>query len=543
MATFKSIHTRYGLQRLAAAEAAGQQIRLTQMAVGDGNGNPIDIDSMDDASALVRERFRADINRIYPDPERDNRYTAELVVPAGAGGFTLREIGLYDEHGGLFAIGNLPETYKPTAEDGAFADTVVRLEFLVTNATVVTLQIDPNVAVATHTWIINNVTMATLLPGGTTGQIAKKASNADGDIAWSDPDDINITVNTIDEEQTLAAEQTQVDLAVVTTRGLAVYVDGIRLYEGAGADRWQKAPEPDSVTRIVLGKSYPAGTKLIAAQNEPTGFAPSPLERSKNLGDLEDRAEARRNMDVFSVAQTREMAPAGLVGHFARSSAPTGWLKANGAEISRAAYAELFAAIGTTFGAGNGFTTFNLPDMRGEFIRGWDDSRGVDGGRALGSRQSGEIQQHSHGASSVSAGAHSHSGTAQSGGTHNHSATTGAAGAHTHAAATREAGSHSHTQRLAVNNSSGSDGNYATDGYGGTKTSAANDSAGSHSHSVEVQSGGSHAHSVSVGDGGSHTHTLSIGSSGTHSHSITVANTGGAETRPRNVALLACIKY
>lgn len=543
MATFKSIHTRYGLQRLAAAEAAGQQIRLTQMAVGDGNGNPIDIDSMDDASALVRERFRADINRIYPDPERDNRYTAELVVPAGAGGFTLREIGLYDEHGGLFAIGNLPETYKPTAEDGAFADTVLRLEFLVTNAAVVTLQIDPNVAVATHTWIINNVTMATLLPGGTTGQIAKKASNADGDIAWSDPDDINITVNTIDEEQTLAAEQTQVDLAVVTTRGLAVYVDGIRLYEGAGADRWQKAPEPDSVTRIVLGKSYPAGTKLIAAQNEPTGFAPSPLERSKNLGDLEDRAEARRNMDVFSAAQTREMAPAGLVGHFARSSAPTGWLKANGAEISRAAYAELFAAIGTTFGAGNGFTTFNLPDMRGEFIRGWDDSRGVDGGRALGSRQSGEIQQHSHGASSVSAGAHSHSGTAQSGGTHNHSATTGAAGAHTHAAATREAGSHSHTQRLAVNNSSGSDGNYATDGYGGTKTSAANDSAGSHSHSVEVQSGGSHAHSVSVGDGGSHTHTLSIGSSGTHNHSITVANTGGAETRPRNVALLACIKY
>ena len=522
MATFKSIHTRYGLQRLAAAEAAGQQIRLTQMAVGDGNGNPIDIDSMDDASALVRERFRADINRIYPDPERDNRYTAELVVPAGAGGFTLREIGLYDEHGGLFAIGNLPETYKPTAEDGAFADTVVRLEFLVTNAAVVTLQIDPNVAVATHTWIINNVTMATLLPGGTTGQIAKKASNADGDIAWSDPDDINITVNTIDEEQTLAAEQTQVDLAVVTTRGLAVYVDGIRLYEGAGADRWQKAPEPDSVTRIVLGKSYPAGTKLIAAQNEPTGFAPSPLERSKNLSDLEDRAEARRNMDVFSAAQTREMAPAGLVGHFARSSAPTGWLKANGAEISRAAYAELFAAIGTTFGAGNGFTTFNLPDMRGEFIRGWDDSRGVDGGRALGSRQSGEIQQHSHEASSVSAGAHSHSGTAQSGGTHNHSATTGAAGAHTHTVTrgttTFDGGNSGHRAFMSNGNNLG---NVAT----GTS------------------SAGNHSHSVSVGNGGSHTHALSIGSSGTHSHSITVANTGGAETRPRNVALLACIKY
>ncbi|SEF19456.1 MULTISPECIES: phage tail protein [unclassified Variovorax] len=82
-----------------------------------------------------------------------------------------------------------------------------------------------------------------------------------------------------------------------------------------------------------------------------------------------------------------QAAPPTLVGLFAANSAPPGWLKANGAAVSRTAYAALFAAIGTTFGAGNGTTTFNLPDLRGEFPRGWDDGRGVDTGRVFGSSQ------------------------------------------------------------------------------------------------------------------------------------------------------------
>ncbi len=79
--------------------------------------------------------------------------------------------------------------------------------------------------------------------------------------------------------------------------------------------------------------------------------------------------------------------PAGAVFHFAMSSAPTGFLKANGANISRSSYAALFAAIGTTYGAGDGSSTFTLPDLRGEFLRGWDDGRGVDSGRVIGSSQ------------------------------------------------------------------------------------------------------------------------------------------------------------
>ncbi|QSY98662.1 tail fiber protein (plasmid) [Rhizobium bangladeshense] len=101
--------------------------------------------------------------------------------------------------------------------------------------------------------------------------------------------------------------------------------------------------------------------------------------------------------------------PAGQVVSFAQGSAPVGYLKCNGAAVSRTSYAGLFAAIGTTYGVGDGSTTFNLPDLRGEFIRGLDDGRGVDTGRALGSAQAQSIQSHTHTGTADAAGNHSHS--------------------------------------------------------------------------------------------------------------------------------------
>jgi phage-related tail fiber protein len=88
--------------------------------------------------------------------------------------------------------------------------------------------------------------------------------------------------------------------------------------------------------------------------------------------------------------------PAGAVIFVAMDTAPSGYLKANGDAISRTTYADLFTAIGTTFGVGDGSTTFNLPDMRGEFARGWDDGRGVDSGRAFGSAQADAVIEHVH---------------------------------------------------------------------------------------------------------------------------------------------------
>lgn len=88
--------------------------------------------------------------------------------------------------------------------------------------------------------------------------------------------------------------------------------------------------------------------------------------------------------------------PAGIIIYTAKSTPPYGYLKANGAAISRSSYAALFAALGTTYGAGDGSTTFNVPDLRAEFVRGWDDGRGIDSGRVLGSWQDGSIISHRH---------------------------------------------------------------------------------------------------------------------------------------------------
>ena len=84
----------------------------------------------------------------------------------------------------------------------------------------------------------------------------------------------------------------------------------------------------------------------------------------------------------------------GQVCFFALNSAPSGFLKANGASLSTTTYATLFAVIGYTFG-GSG-ASFNLPDLRGEFLRGWDDARSVDSGRSFGSAQSDAFGSHNH---------------------------------------------------------------------------------------------------------------------------------------------------
>lgn len=378
---YKTIHTAYGLQRMAQAEASGVPINLTEMAVGDGGGNPTTPNEAQ--TNLVREiaGTRSAPNRVYQDQNNPLLFTAELLVPASLGGFVIREVGVFDETGALFAVANVPDTYKPNTSEGAYADTVIRMQFLVSNASVVTLQVDPNVAIATQSWITNTITLPYLLKGGTTGQILAKVSNADGDVHWVDPTTANVIVSTVEEVQTLAAGQTAVTLTTCTTIGLAAYIEGVRLRP----DQW--TPDATDTSKLTLGQSYPGGTKIDFVQNDPAAFIPTPLIQSKNLSDVPDPSAARANLGVDSKANTDTHSPAGNIAYTARNTAPAGWLKANGAAVSRTAYAALFAAIGTTYGAGDGFNTFNLPDLRGEFIRGWDDGRGVDSGRVLGSSQ------------------------------------------------------------------------------------------------------------------------------------------------------------
>lgn len=125
------------------------------------------------------------------------------------------------------------------------------------------------------------------------------------------------------------------------------------------------------------------------------------LIKSQNLADLPNKASARNSLsvyardEVYSRAEVESLIPAGEFSYF--FTVPTiGWLHCNGAAVSRTTYVKLFAVIGTTFGAGNGTTTFNLPDLRGEFIRGLDSGRGIDPGRTLGSLQLSQNASHNH---------------------------------------------------------------------------------------------------------------------------------------------------
>jgi phage-related tail fiber protein len=140
------------------------------------------------------------------------------------------------------------------------------------------------------------------------------------------------------------------------------------------------------------------------ASNQSGSSAPSPTTypyqfwADTGAGVLRMRNAANTGwvtIGLLGVANFGHCAPGDIVFH-AKNAAPPGFLKANGAAVSRTTYADLFAEIGITFGSGDGSTTFNLPEMRGEFPRAWDDSRGIDSGRVFGSAQTGSVESHRH---------------------------------------------------------------------------------------------------------------------------------------------------
>lgn len=145
----------------------------------------------------------------------------------------------------------------------------------------------------------------------------------------------------------------------------------------------------------------------------------------------------------------------GHTDYTARTTAPPGWLPRDGRALSRTVYASLFAAIGTTFGAGDGSTTFNVPDDRGEFIRGADMGRGIDAGRVLGSWQDGQNASHTHTASTDSQGAHTHTTHGHNSNSYSNNATAGGGSEIAGGGTTNSAGAHTHT--VTVNAAGGSE--------------------------------------------------------------------------------------
>ncbi|MCZ2203723.1 tail fiber protein [Bartonella sp. A05] len=100
--------------------------------------------------------------------------------------------------------------------------------------------------------------------------------------------------------------------------------------------------------------------------------------------------------------------PAGLIATFAMEKLPEGWILCDGKAYLRKQFANLFSAIGEIWGKGDGTTTFNVPDLRGMFLRGLDNEKGIDKGRTLGSRQEDSFKAHTHTGKTKEAGAHTH---------------------------------------------------------------------------------------------------------------------------------------
>lgn len=257
--SYYTLLTNIGLAKLMNAVALGQNVEWSEMAVGDGNGNPTT--PTQTQTVLVRERHRAQINQLSVDPLNPNYLIAELVIPANVGGWTVHEVGVFDTDGDMVAVANFPATYKPVLAEGSGKDLVIRVIVEASNAAIVQLKIDPSVVLASRSWVVSNFLARSKVAGGTTNQVLRKKSNADEDFEWATPGVTNITVNVVQEVQTLATGQMQVDWATITTSGAAFYVGGARL-------------EPtdyvtNSATRITLARAYPAGTKILGAQNEP----------------------------------------------------------------------------------------------------------------------------------------------------------------------------------------------------------------------------------------------------------------------------------
>ncbi|MCP1651803.1 phage tail protein [Pseudomonas nitroreducens] len=156
--TYYAILTNVGAAKLANAAALGTTLNITQLAVGDGNGNVPVPDAT--RTALVREVRRAPLNRLSIDPANASQIIAEQVIPENVGGWWIREIGLYDETGALVAIANCAPSYKPQLAEGSGRTQTVRMILIVNNSGSVELKIDPSIVLATREYVDSAITAA-----------------------------------------------------------------------------------------------------------------------------------------------------------------------------------------------------------------------------------------------------------------------------------------------------------------------------------------------------------------------------------------------
>nr|DAN54405.1 MAG TPA: tail collar fiber protein [Bacteriophage sp.] len=152
---YYTLVTNIGAARIAKATALGTVVNLSQMAVGDGGGNPITPSAT--ATALTREVYRSSLNMLEVDENNQKQVIAELLIPEEQGDFTIREVGLFDDDNNLIAIGSIADSYKPLLSSGTASQQIIRMVIQIDNTDAVVLKVDPAVVLATRDFVTKEV--------------------------------------------------------------------------------------------------------------------------------------------------------------------------------------------------------------------------------------------------------------------------------------------------------------------------------------------------------------------------------------------------
>ncbi|EFN7847257.1 phage tail protein [Escherichia coli] len=354
---YYAILTNQGAARLANATMLGSKLNLTQMAVGDANGV---LPTPDPAQTkLINQKHIAPLNLLSVDPNNQSQIIAEQIIPENEGGFWIREIGLYDDEGVLIAVANCPETYKPQLQEGSGRTQTIRMILVVTNTEAITLKIDPSVVLATRKYVDDKVLELKLYVDD---QMRNHIVAQDPHTQYAQKH--NPTFTGEPKAPTPAAGNNTTRIATTA------FVQA-------------------AITALINGAPATLDTlkEIAAAINNDPKFSTTINNALSGKQPLDETLTHLSGKDVAGLLAYLGLGegsalPVGVPVPWPSATPPTGWLKCNGAAFSAEEYPELAKA----------YPTNKLPDLRGEFIRGWDDGRSADAGRTILSAQGDAIR-------------------------------------------------------------------------------------------------------------------------------------------------------
>lgn len=391
-AKFYTLLTEIGAAKLASAAALGVPLKITQMAVGDGGG--VLPTPSAQQTRLIAEKRRADLNMLYIDPQNSSQIIAEQVIPETEGGWWIREVGLFDDTGALIAVGNCPESYKPQLAEGSGRTQTVRMVLITSSTDTITLKIDPAVVLATRKYVDDKVLELKVYVDDL---MAKHLAAADPHSQYAPKESPTLTGTPKTPTAPAGTNTTQIASTAFVQAVVSLLNNALGLKAPlanpalTGTPTAPTAAQTANNTQIAntafvksaiaaLVGSTPAAldtlNELAAALGNDPNFATTmtnalagKMEISKNGADIADVAAFLNNLGLGAGSAL----PVGVPVPWPLATAPAGWLKCNGAAFTASQYPKLAQA----------YPALKLPDLRGEFIRGWDDGRGVDTGRGL----------------------------------------------------------------------------------------------------------------------------------------------------------------